>query len=93
MMKIATVRVEFSFNGLMYRQIYGICMSRQHGPILANIFAGYYKRKLVKGSVGPKTYVRYMDDIYTFVIFKNKECSDEFLKYLFKLHPYLKYTK
>ena len=91
MMKMATVGVEFSFNGLMYRQIDGICMGSPLGPILANIFVGYYERKLFKGSVDPKMYVRYMDD--TFVIFKNKECSDEFLKSLFNLHPSLKYTK
>ena len=39
----------------------------------------------------PKMYVGFTDN--TFVIFKNKECSDEFLKSLFNLHPSLKYTK
>ena len=75
-MKKSTVGVEFSFNGLMYRQIDAIYMSSPFGPILANIFVAYYEKKLFKGSVGPKMYVRCMDDI--FVIFKIKECSHEF---------------
>ena len=36
-------------------------------------------------------YVRCMKD--TFVIFKNNDCSNEFLKSLFNLHPSLKYTR
>ena len=61
MMKMATVGVEFSFNGLMafVCQIDGICMG---GPIIANTFVGYYKRKFFNGSVNLKMYVRYMDD-------------------------------
>ena len=89
MIKMATVGVEFSFNKLIYRQIYGICMGSPLGPIVANIFVGYYERKLFKRSVGPKMYVRYID--HTFVGFKNKKHSDEFLKYLCKLQPSLKY--
>ena len=65
-------------------------MGSSLGPILANVFIGY-ERKLFKDSVGPKMYVIYMDD--TLVIFKNKECSDEFLKSLFNVHLFLKYTK
>ena len=90
MMKMTTAGIAFSFNGMKNRQVSGICIGSPLGSILVNIFLGYYERKLFKGSVGPKMYVRYMDD--TFVIFKNKECSNEFLKSLFNLHPSLKYT-
>ena len=55
-MKMATIGVEFSFNGLIYIQI--ICICSPLGPILANTFVGYYERKLFKGSVDPKMYVR-----------------------------------
>ena len=67
-MIMTTVGVEFSFNGLMYRRIDGICMCSPLGSILVNTFVSYYERKLLKGSVGPKMYVRYMDE--TFVILR-----------------------
>ena len=56
-MKMATVGVEFRLNGLMYRQIDSIYMGSPLGPIPANIFIGYYEKKLFKGSVGPKMHV------------------------------------
>ena len=71
MMKMATVGVEFSFNGLMYRHIDIICMGSPLGPTLPYIFIGYYERKLFKGSVGPKMYVIYMDDTFVRLRIRN----------------------
>ena len=91
MVKMATIEVDFSFNGMVYKQINSICIGFPLGPILANIFVGYYKRKLFKSSVDSNMCIRYIDD--TFVIFKNSECNNELFLFLYNVHPFLKYTK
>ena len=42
----ATTKVEFIFNDTMYRQTDGVAMVSPLGPVLANIFVGYYERRL-----------------------------------------------
>ena len=39
----ATTSIEFSFNNTMHKQIDGVAMGSPLGPILANMFVGYYK--------------------------------------------------
>ena len=46
LMKSARPSVEFSFNNTMYKQTDEIAMGSPLGPALANIFVGYYEKKL-----------------------------------------------
>ena len=92
MLIMATTNVQFSFDGNMYRQIDGVAMGSALGPILANIFVGFYEQKLfASDSSQPIMYTRYVDDI--FAIFHNRDEADGFLAALEKLHPSLAFTR
>ena len=60
------------------------------GPVLANIFVGYYKEKLFSQMHKPLTYFRYFDD--TFSIFDPEAKTNQFLIKFNCLHPSLKST-
>ena len=62
------------------------------GPALANLFMGYYEKQRLNSSEGCKTrfYRRYVDDI--FCVFDNENDSNDFLEYLNKQHPNIKFT-
>ena len=46
-MSTATTSVEFSFDNIVYKQIDGVAMDNPLDPVLANIFVGYRKEKLL----------------------------------------------
>ena len=91
LLTMATVNVEFSFNNHMYRQVDGVAMGSSLGPILANIFVGYHEEQLFKSYTKPMLYVRYVDDIFTFL--SEPKQADVLLKSLSDLHPSLAFTK
>ena len=86
----ATSTVEFSFDNTIYRQIDGVAMGSSLGPALANIFVGYYEKKLFSEISKPAVYFRYVDD--TFVIFQNEKETEEILIRLNGLHSSLQFT-
>ena len=90
LMKTATTLVEFSFNNIMYRQIDGVAMGSPLGPVLANIFVGYYESKLFNKILKPTVYCRYVDDTFSF--FHKETEFQKFLNCLNSLHPSLKFT-
>ena len=65
-------------------------MGSSLGPVLVNIFVGYYEEKLFSQTQKPPTYFRYVDD--TFAIFDHETEADEFLTKFNYLHPSLKFT-
>ena len=90
LMKSATSSVGFSFNNTMYKQIEGVAMGSPLGPVLANIFVGYYEEKLFSQTQKPPIYFKYVDD--TFVIFNHEAEADEFLNKLNCLYPFLRFA-
>ena len=85
LMKCTTFLVEFSFNNTMYKQTDGVAIGSPLAPALANIFAGYYEKKLFSQTQKPPIYFRHVDD--TFAIFNHEAEADEFLTKLNCLHP------
>ena len=86
----ATKDVEFSFDGVMYRQIDGIAMGSPLGPTLANIFVGHCESILAEKAQWPLLYDRFVDD--TFSIFESEENAEKFFEVLNGMHPALKFT-
>ena len=72
----ATTGVEFSFNGVMYRQVDGVAMGSPLGPALANIFVGHCEATMDKEKWS-LLYNRFVDD--TLSIFESEEQSVEFV--------------
>ena len=87
---MSTTSVEFLFNNDVYKQKDGVAMGSPLGPILANIFVGFYEEKLFASFPKPPTYFRYVDD--TFVIFDNSSQHELFLHQLNSMHPSLQFT-
>ena len=90
LMEIAAKSVSFSFNEIMYRQIYGISMGSPLGPILTNIFVGFHERLLFEKFPKPFIYLCYVDD--TFVTFSSRNNALSFFHKLNDLHPSLSFT-
>lgn len=68
----------------------GIAMGSPLGPVLANIFVGYYERILFGNVQKPCVYMRYVED--TFSIFDSAIDATNFLAQLNSLHPSIKFT-
>ena len=91
MLCMATKNVQFSFNNLMFRQIDGVAMGSPLGPILANIFVGYYENSLLSlDNSKPLVYYRYVDDV--FAIFTSKNNVNKFFTLLNKMHKCIAFT-
>ena len=89
LMRMVTSDVEFSFDNVMYRQIDGVAMGSPLGPVLANIFVGYYE-SLVPETAWPSLYCRFVDD--SFACCLDCQQSEQLLYTLNGLHPSLQFT-
>ena len=61
-------------------------------PVLANLFMGHHEQNWLSNYTGnkPIVYKRYVDD--TFCLFDNEQDANEFLEYLNKQHPNIRFT-
>ena len=82
--------VEFRFNDVMYKQTDGVAMGNLLGPVLANIFVGYYEAKLFQNIQKIISYFKHVDDI--FIAYMNSFDIKMFYNKISNLHPPLKFT-
>ena len=90
LMKSATFSVEFSFNDITYKQTDRVAMASPLGPVLADIFVGYFEENLFSQTQKTLSYFRYVYD--TFAIYDHKAEADEYLTKLNCLHSSLRFT-
>ena len=88
----ATSQIHFIFNSKFYNQIDGVGMRSPSAPVLPNIFMGFYESKWLNeyDLNKPKFYLRYVDDIPA--VFDKEQDSLNFLNFLNKRHPNIKFT-
>ena len=88
----ATSQTHFIFNSKFYNQIDGVAMGSPLAHVLANIFMGFYESKWINeyNLNKPKFYLRYVDDILA--AFDKEQDSLDFLNFLNKKHPNIKFT-
>ena len=82
--------VEFSFDGITYRQTVRVSTGSPLGPALDNIFVGFHKNDLLSSTEKPEVYFRYGDD--TFCLSKSNMESDLFFLSLNNIHPACTFT-
>ena len=77
---------------MFYNQIDGVAMGSPLAPVVANIFMGFYESKWLNeyNFNKSKFYLKYVDDILA--TFDKEQDSLNFLYFLNKRHPNIKFT-
>ena len=89
-MLLCTSNVSFIFQGETYRQIDGVAMGSQWGPLLADIFGAKLEKQISNILKGLPLYKRYVDDIL--VISRSPAHTYELLATMNNLHPNIRFT-
>ena len=87
-LSLATQKLYFMFNDILYKQKDGVAVWWTLGPALENVFLSFYEKKWLEqcpNEFKPMFYRRYVDDI--FVLFKSAEHLSKFHAYLNTCHP------
>ena len=92
MVNFITVSFITKVNGKFYNQIEGVSMGSPLTPALGNVSMGFYESKWLNeyNLKKPKFYLRYVDDILA--AFDKEQDSLNFLNFLNKRHPNIKFT-
>ena len=85
----------FTFDGDLFRQLWGIAMGTRCAPTVANLFMGLLEAKILDSPFVDKIYKkfwrRFIDDILLIWIGSEAELK-EFLDFINTLHPTIKFT-
>ena len=86
-----TAENHFYFDGKVFDQCDGVSMGSPLAPGLANLFLGYHENRWIEENKNNVLfYKRYVDDI--FCLLKSETDADDFLTYLNRQHPNIKFT-
>ena len=88
---MAVKNVEFRFNNYIYRQVDGVAMSSHLGPVLANIFVGYFESIFFTNIEKRLNYFTHVVDI--FISYKKGYNVNTLFDQISNLHPSLKFTR
>ena len=90
--EFATSGTHILFDGNYYDQIYGVAILSPLGPVIANLFMGFYEKQWLKEINFCKVllYRRYVDDIIC--LFNCEVDAMKFFDYLNSRHPNIKFT-
>ena len=82
----------FTFNGVLFLQLFGVAMGTRVAPTFACLFMGWLEKKMLATWKGrkPRFWKRYIDDII-FLWHGTKEELCEFIQYMNSLHPTIKF--
>lgn len=85
----------FTFDGALFRQLWGIAMGTRCAPTVANLFMGKLERKILISQYIDKIYKkfwrRFIDDILM-IWTGTEEKLKEFIAFINTLHPTIKFT-
>ena len=93
LLEICTKNSIFLFNQELYRQVDGVGMGLPHSPTFANLFLCYMEKQWLSDCPShfkPVLYKRYVDD--TFLLFRDRQHSVQFLNYLNNKHININFT-
>ena len=93
LLSVALSETCFTFDGKMHKQIAGVSMGSPLGPTLANAFLAFHEEKWLNNCPAdfkPILYRRYVDDI--FILSKSPEHHQQFLDYMDRQHPNIRFT-
>lgn len=80
----------FNFNNVIYDQIDGVVIGSTLGPVIANIFVGFYENRLFENVQSHTLYYQYIDN--TFALFGDEQEMNSFFDQLELWHPSLRFT-
>jgi hypothetical protein len=58
----------FQFEEKFYKQTFGTSMINVLSPFIANLFMGFFEKKLKRRKIFPKTWERYVNDVFAIVL-------------------------
>ena len=87
---LCTENVQFSFDGQFFFQKDGVAMGSPLGPVLADIFMGFFENFLIDKQCMPVHYFRFVDD--SFAVANNISEIQRFLSVINNTHDNLHFT-
>ena len=94
LIKLCVESTIFTFDGVVYKQKFGVAMGSPLSPILANLCLEFLEKNYIKTlpeDIRALFWVRYVDDV--FIVYEhNEEKFSEFLNHINNIIPSIKFT-